>query len=56
MIWLAKATHSSQMYTFGPATNFATSASPLPQNEQANRFGLNMLCASFADVIWDYRS
>jgi len=42
MIRLASATHSSQMYTRGPATNFATSASLFPQKEHASRFCPNI--------------
>jgi hypothetical protein len=42
IIWLAALTHWSQMNTLGPATNLATSASPLPQKEQANLRRLNI--------------
>jgi hypothetical protein len=50
MIWMASATHWSQIYTFGPATNLGTSASLLPQKEQANCLRQNMFSASVAEV------
>ena len=38
MTWLQMPIHSSQMYTFGPATSFFTSISDLPQKEQRSAF------------------
>src|SRR6056297_841344 len=56
MISLQSWTHSSHIYTAGPAISFFTSCWFLPQNEQ-NRFSLfsssltDMLCLRFGDPI-----
>jgi hypothetical protein len=42
MIRCAMATHSSQMYTLGPATSFATCASLRRQKEHAKACFLNI--------------
>jgi hypothetical protein len=46
MMWLAMATHASQMYTFGPATSLETSAALLPQKEHASRLRKNIVATS----------
>ena len=49
MIRITAAAHSSQMYTRGPATNFETSLSFFPQNEQRRRLSLNIPLTSTSE-------